>query len=386
VGTGIFQFALKTAWGDTGTTAYIGNYDDFTFKPSATTKKDKFTFSAEARMAEWNGTSFDGSPYLYSVRHTDNGFVPQSFQWTFRDRDLAKVRGEYAVSTPGLVGQRENFLNVPLPTTLTEYYSPDVPWDGQLAEMSDEPDAWPASLAYQLEPRTYHRGRTTTERWNYGVFGPAFATSPYGEGDLAGRLADEIGGSLPMVTDQGRGRMGFGTGEGTTQLLLNGQVIGETPYPDGGVFKVGPERAQYTLRTNMNRPNARLSTQISADWTFTSEHSDAPEPVGLPLLAMRFAPNLDDHNAARAGKRFTIPMFVERNGTSEVGRVNTPAVEVSYDDGKTWQAAKVSRDHKDWQATVNHPKDAQFVSLRSTVSDPDGNTEHLTIIRAYALK
>jgi hypothetical protein len=69
-----------------------------------------------------------------------------------------------------------------------------------------------------------------------------------------------------------------------------------------------------------------------------------------------------------------------------VGRVNTPAVEVSYDDGKTWQRAKVSRDHQDWQATVNHPKGAQFVSLRSTLSDRDGNTQHLTIIRAYALK
>ena len=382
VGTGIFQFALKTAWGDTGTTAYIGNYDDFSFKPSTTTKKDRFTFNAEARMAEWNGTSFGGT-YLYSVRHTDNGFVPQSFQWTFHDRQLAKVRGEYAVGTPGTTGQRENFLTFPLPTTLTEYYSPETPWDGQFLENPDNP----VSSTYQLEPKTYHRGRTTTDRWNYGVIGPALPTSPYGEGDLAGRLTDEIGGSLPMATDQSRGRMGYAySATGTTQLLRDGQVVGETPYPDGGVFKVGPERARYTWRATMNRPDSRLSTQVSADWTFTSEHSDAPEPVALPMLALRFAPTLDDHNATSAGKRFTIPMFVERNGTSEVGRVNTPAVEVSYDDGKTWQAAKVSRDHKDWQATVNHPKGAQFVSLRSTLSDRDGNTQHLTIIRAYALK
>jgi hypothetical protein len=387
VGTGIFQFALKTAWGDTGTTAYIPNYDDFSFKPSTTTKKDKFTFSAEARMAEWNGTSFDGSPYLYSVRHTDNGFVPQNFQWTFHDRQLAKVRGEYAVATPGLAGQRENFLNFPLPATLTEYYSPDVPWDGQFLEMSDDPDVGPLSSAYQLEPRTYHRGRTTTERWNYGVFGPALPTSPYGEGDLAGRLADEVGFAVPMLTDQTKGRMGDGySSTGSTQLLRDGQVIGEAPYPGGGVFKVGPERAQYTLRTTMNRADARVSTQVSADWTFTSAHSDAPDPVALPMLALRFAPALDNNNAAPAGKRFTIPMFVERNGTSEVGRVNTPAVEVSYDDGTTWRPAKVGRDHDNWQATVNHPKGAQFVSLRSTLSDRDGNTQHVTIIRAYALK
>ncbi len=154
--------------------------------------------------------------------------------------------------------------------------------------------------------------------WNRGVYGPAFPVSPY-PGDFAGRLGDEVGFSLPLATDQGAGRYGFASGEGSTTLLRDGEVVGEQPYPGYGLFAVGPERAEYTLRSDVARTGAQLSTQISAEWTFTSEHSAGEEPVNLPLLAVRFAPELDDHNAARAGKRFTIPVSVERNGTHEVG-------------------------------------------------------------------
>jgi hypothetical protein len=56
------------------------------------------------------------------------------------------------------------------------------------------------------------------------------------------------------------------------------------------------------MRTSADRfAVARLSTRVSAKWTFTSEHSDSEGLIGLPLLAGRFAPHLDDHNTAPAG-------------------------------------------------------------------------------------
>jgi hypothetical protein len=148
-----------------------------------------------------------------------------------------------------------------------------------------------------------------------------------------------------------------------------------------------PGRAEYTLRTFADRApyGARLSTQISAEWTFASAHVDGETPAHLPLLAVRFAPNLDDHNAAPAGKRFTIPIYLQRNGSDTVGKVGRPAVDVSYDDGRTWQPAKVARAGDCWQATVDHPAGAQFVSLRSKITDADGHTASQTVIRAYAL-
>ena len=58
---------------------------------------------------------------------------------------------------------------------------------------------------------------------------------------------------------------------------------------------------------------------------------------------------------------------------------------MSYDDGKTWTAARVERDHDRWTASVEHPRGAEFVSLRASVGDGDGNAVTQTITRAYAL-
>lgn len=109
-----------------------------------------------------------------------------------------------------------------------------------------------------------------------------------------------------------------------------------------------------------------------------------PEP--LPLLAVRFAPKLDVHNAAPAGRKFRFPVYVQRGGSATpIALSGAPKVEVSYDDGTTWQRVTLTRDHDQWQAEVNHPKGAKFVSLRASVADQQGGSAKHTIIRAYAL-
>ncbi|MFL6122259.1 S8 family peptidase, partial [Actinophytocola sp.] len=318
-GAAQLQFLLDTDWGDTGSYIFLSDFADFTVQPSTTTKKDRFTFVAEARMGQWNGTSFEGSPYLYNVRQTSNGKVPSVLQWTVHDRQLAKVRGEYAMATPGMIGLREGFLPLALPSTLTEYYTPNVPWDGKFNELPD-PESFPVSALYQMVPRTYRLGPTTTVRWNTGVFGPAFPNSDTWY--AAARLGDDVNFDLPLVTDQGAGRMGLSGGDGTTTLLRDGQVVGESPYAGSGYFTLPPERAEYTLRSSVTRPTAGLSTSVNGEWTFASGHVDGDAPTHLPLLAVRFSPALDDHNAAPAGRRFTIPVSVERNHAA-LGDVGT---------------------------------------------------------------
>lgn len=142
----------------------------------------------------------------------------------------------------------------------------------------------------------------------------------------------------------------------------------------------------HTARTTSTQPGP-LSTRVDAEWTFRSSHTKGGTPTPVPALTVRLAPNLDNHNAAPAGKKFRIPVYVQRNGSPEgAGRTNTPTVEISYDDGRTWQPARLTRDGGQWQAEVNHPKNAQFASLRWTVSDREGNTAKATIIHAYALR
>jgi hypothetical protein len=290
------------------------------------------------------------------------------------------------MATPGLVGFRENFLVLPLPATLTEYYTPNEPWDGQFLEMTDPATFSPISQTDQTRPRSFPLGRTTTERWNTGVFGPAMMYNPDDTYYFAARIGNYLRYVMPIHTDQNFGRSGTSAAEGISTLLKDGKVIGEYDAAGLGLFEVGPERAEYTLRMTADRSAwARLSTQITAEWDFASEWAPQDDPALLPMLAVRFAPNLDDQNAAPAGKRFTIPVYVQRNNTDEVGQVSDPTVEVSYDDGTTWRPATVKRDRGQWKATVDHPAGARFVSLRSSITDPAGNAQRQTIIRAYAL-
>ncbi len=74
-----------------------------------------------------------------------------------------------------------------------------------------------------------------------------------------------------------------------------------------------------------------------------------------------------------------------RNGVREPGRVNNPVVEVSFDDGTSWRQVPVRGRHGQRWIIVEHPENAEFVSLRTSIGDPAGNTAKHAIIRAYAL-
>ena len=68
---------------------------------------------------------------------------------------------------------------------------------------------------------------------------------------------------------------------------------------------------------------------------------------------------------------------------SAVDGVQTLAVQVSYDDGATWQPAGLRRSGGGWSATVTHPAGTGHVALRAQATDGRGSTVQQTIIRAY---
>lgn len=105
----------------------------------------------------------------------------------------------------------------------------------------------------------------------------------------------------------------------------------------------------------------------------------------LPLLAIGFDPKLDELNYASAGKRFTFPVIVDRQAGTAGPRIALTTVEVSFDDGTTWQRAGLKKVGNHWQATVRHPA-SWFVSLRASAEDDDGNTVTGTVTRAYRLR
>ncbi|MGH8879732.1 MAG: hypothetical protein ACRD0P_20685, partial [Stackebrandtia sp.] len=60
--------------------------------------------------------------------------------------------------------------------------------------------------------------------------------------------------------------------------------------------------------------------------------------------------------------------------------------EVSFDDGEKWQDIALERDGDTATATIDHPADAEFASVRFTAEDDKGQTVETSTIRSYGLK
>jgi hypothetical protein len=391
VGTAEVGYAMTTEWGTIEGGWELPDFDDFQVVPSRTAAPGAFGFTTRAQLARPDGTGegygFHASPYLYNLQHTDDGRVPADAVHEVTNARLAKVISSHAVVTPGKIGVRDLFLSMPLPHTLTEFYTPGTEWTPRFHDAASTTEFPPNGILNNAAPRSYELGKPARERWNVGVFGPAFpARTPYKPYSSAARLGDEILFSGGMYSDQNSDTEGSTPmTSGNTQLLRDGEVIAEQA-STGSLF-AGPlpaDEAEYTIRTSATMPGT-LSTRLDGEWTFRSAHVAGTEPKSIPVLAVRFAPNLDDHNAAPAGK-FRFPVYVQRNGAEQPGAVNTPVVEISYDDGQTWRGVRLIRHHGQWLAEVDHPRGAEFASLRWSVSDADGNTGKATIIHAYVLK
>ncbi|MDP9795424.1 CubicO group peptidase (beta-lactamase class C family) [Catenuloplanes nepalensis] len=112
-----------------------------------------------------------------------------------------------------------------------------------------------------------------------------------------------------------------------------------------------------------------LLAAVTASWTFTSAHTTVVTP--LPLSAVVFTPAVTDAGIAPTGREFPVPVRIDGPATS------SPQVEVSFDDGRTWQPAPVRHN----TAIIRHPNRPAFVSLRATTG-----TTTQTIIRAYDIR
>jgi hypothetical protein len=102
----------------------------------------------------------------------------------------------------------------------------------------------------------------------------------------------------------------------------------------------------------------------------------------MPIMMLRISPTVDLSNTAPAGRPFAFPVRVE----GAVDGVSALAIQVSYDEGTTWQEAKLRRKGDVWWARVTHPAGSGNVALRGQATDGRGNTVEETIIRAYHIR
>ncbi|SDC47949.1 hypothetical protein [Actinokineospora iranica] len=98
------------------------------------------------------------------------------------------------------------------------------------------------------------------------------------------------------------------------------------------------------------------------------------------MSVVRFHALLDAENAVSVD-RYLLGVTLEReDGFPGVARSLT--VEVSYDEGTTWQPTELIGGSI---VALNPPPGADSVSLPASAEDPRGGTVEQTIIRAYKL-
>lgn len=361
-----------------------------------------YTFSPDgARLAKLPNasitlTGLPASPYRYELVFPSYGDVPANVTYRPRNSDLATVRTTYRAPVNGvgygsmfatdgkydLEGSLES-TETPLPLERTEYFSPAT-WANSVSVI-----AGGAAQQYEAAKQTFKAGQKATVDWGKAVIGPGltgsvgfFSTEPH----LAYRAGEKINARLPLFSDSA-GHSGFpDSGDtGDTVLFADGKEIARSGQPGSGQFTVPAGAANYRLTAEASRSNQGwpLSTKVSAEWGFRSEHTTAATP--LPLLTIGFDPKLDLTNHAPRNALFPVPLRVDRQPGSQGGKAEPKQVEVSHDDGQTWQRVPVLHVSGTWMAVIRNPA-AGFVSLRAKAADQDGNTVTQTIIRAYRVK
>lgn len=334
--------------------------------------------------------------YAYLLCWLVEGRMPSGFTRQVAEADLATVRADHGHEAAGSIGRKlawavlpesvmggfAHAITFPLPATRTEYYNTDgrAGWFRSVDEVTGSGDDQTYLTSLVAPPVTYQAGQAYQERWSRGVFGPTVAEPPY-EHQWVTRLGDTLRVQAPLYGDGG-GRAGFSAiATGRITLLRDGEPLAEA---DGleAELTVPPEPARYRLTMTGERSGpATLSTRVEVSWTFRSGHVAGDTPVRLPLHTVRFSPRVDNENTAPAGQTGTVPVAVTAQPDSGAGDSRSLAVEVSYDDGASWQPVEVSAG----QAVVRHPETPGYVSLRATASDTEGNTVTQTVIRAYRI-
>ena len=104
------------------------------------------------------------------------------------------------------------------------------------------------------------------------------------------------------------------------------------------------------------------------------------------MRGIGYSPLLDDRNTARSGSVGIIPLNVSYPHGTTAPTVTALTVDMSYDDGATWQRAPVAKVGGMWLMTTKYANQAGYVSLRAQATDSAGNTVRRTIIRAFELR
>ncbi|MDX2538175.1 S8 family serine peptidase [Streptomyces scabiei] len=343
-----------------------------------------------------------GGAYRYSLRQTHKGGIPADTNPVVHDRQLATVHATYASQggrravavrsdLPSSTSDLMPFvptLRTALPSRATEYYSvaPGLTWTHYLDLFGTTDNGPDGSLPEHDETtavRRYRAGHTYGIDWNRAPVGPAVHS--------ATRKGDNV--SLDLVPYAARGtgqRLDLAESGMSREVVLSsgGRVLHRAhDLLDIGFAVPSAAKRRYTLavRTTRTADWTALGTRSTVTWGFTSARPHGSTSTALPLLTVRAGGAVDLRSTAPAGRAFRLPLTVQRPPSAGRPAVTRLALQVSYDDGRTWKSVHVTRRGTTGSALLHHPSRTGYASLRISAADKAGNTVTQTVLRAYRI-
>ncbi|OXS63791.1 S8 family peptidase [Rossellomorea vietnamensis] len=337
------------------------------------------------------------SPYLYDLMDVHEGSIPKNLTYAPKGKELAKIETNYTspVETDGgefrydlrphTMGAVGFLQKVSLPSARTEYVSAidGTGWYHQ-ANVLDE--TWQVRQPLM----TYDGGEKIFENWFSPVVRPSLGDGYW----PPRRQGNSLQINVPAWADGGKGNTGgtdwdISNQNQTTQLYMGDTLLKEGKGQALNVWDILPqERTQYRFVTDAKRDENRwkTSTRTHTEWTFWTEETEN-WMEDLPFLILDYKVDTDVNGDALLNRPTELKLSVDKvEGAIGYGDVKDAALEVSFNEGKSWKKVKLDRDGDTFKAIINNPKNAKNVSLKASAWDDQGNKISQEIIKAYGLR
>ncbi|MBD0709511.1 MULTISPECIES: S8 family peptidase [unclassified Streptomyces] len=345
----------------------------------------------------WQATA--NSPYSYSLAFPETA-VRSEKTYRVRDASLGRTDSRY-----GSAGVAADFMHFPAahrpdgttvsfasletvaaPGSRTDYYSTgDTAW----SEMTGS--SFPFGELMIGTRHGYQPGERRTEKWYDGVVVPTAPRDATGKEVLvAERQGNVIGFSAAMWGDGVHHAEPGSFGDvGNLRLSRDGKLLGENGWP-AGAFEVPAESGTYTLEQSTMKFGSQVwkrSTSVNSVWKFTSKLDENVYSQGIPILFPRYDLPVDGLKTLAAADGQHIGLTVTGHAGYTPAALTSATLSYSYDGGETWTEAPVSRQGGIWTATVNHAGAAgKPVTLKTELTDAQGNSVTQTVVRAYDVR
>ena len=138
--------------------------------------------------------------------------------------------------------------------------------------------------------------------------------------------------------------------QGDTLIHENLWSVGDMQW-----IEVPAGKLPYRLVLDASRPaeEFRLSTRTHTEWDFMSDPTRRTTSCRLALMQLDYSLPTDLRGDVKAGSTQQIGLTpVAAMGGSGIGNVTTVTLEVSYDDGATWQTVTLTKADGRWSANA----------------------------------